>query len=124
RVLSYYTRLLAAPWKAPPPATEHPVIPVSVRISVIESNGQTHALLTPLTQVQIHLLELWGLPPDLYETIARGFPVPPVKMSEPSEHGLEIWRTASRPRRLSAEVSTDHETRRDEPVWNGGHLLE
>jgi len=33
-VLSYYTQLLAAPWKAPPPATEHPVIPVSVRSTI------------------------------------------------------------------------------------------
>ena len=55
----------------------------TISISVIDSNGQTHALLTPLTEVQLRLLELWGLPPDLYEKIARGFPIPPVKMSEP-----------------------------------------
>jgi transposase len=55
----------------------------TISISVTESNGQTHALLTPLTEVQLRLLELWGLPRDLYEKVARGFPIPPVKMSEP-----------------------------------------
>src|SRR5262249_6233629 len=51
----------------------------TISITVIDSNGQTHALLTPLTEVQLRLLQLWGLPPDLYEKIARGFPIPPVK---------------------------------------------
>ena len=49
----------------------------------VEVNGQTHALLSPLTEVQTRLLELWGLPPDLYEKVARGFPIPPVNTSEP-----------------------------------------
>src|SRR5262249_25003176 len=99
-------------------------LPLATRAAGTRRRAGGAALLTPLTQVQIHLLELWGLPPDLYETLARGFPVTPLKTSEPSEHGPENWRTASRPRRLSAEISTDHETRRDEPVWNGGLLLE
>jgi transposase len=55
----------------------------TISVSVVEINGQTHALLSPLTEMQIHLLELWGLPPDLYEKVARGFPIPPVEMSEP-----------------------------------------
>jgi transposase len=55
----------------------------TISVSVVESNGQSHALLTPLTEVQKRLLELWGLPPDLYEKVARGFPIPPVNMSEP-----------------------------------------
>jgi transposase len=55
----------------------------TISISVIQSNGQIHALLTPLTEVQVRLLELWGLPPDLYEKVVRGFPIPPVEMSEP-----------------------------------------
>src|SRR5512135_387246 len=55
----------------------------TISVSVVESNGQAHALLSPLTEVQIRLLELWGLPPDLYEKVVRGFPIPPVKMSEP-----------------------------------------
>jgi transposase len=55
----------------------------TISVSVVESNGQTHALLSPLTEVQVRLLELWGLPPDLYEKVARGFPISPMKMSEP-----------------------------------------
>jgi hypothetical protein len=55
----------------------------TISVSVVEINGQTHALLSPLTEVQRRLLALWGLPPDLYEKVAGGFPIPPVKMSEP-----------------------------------------
>jgi transposase len=55
----------------------------TISVSVIESNGQIHALLAPLSEVQLRLLELWGLPPDLYERVARGFPIPPPEMSEP-----------------------------------------
>src|SRR6516162_8492670 len=55
----------------------------TISVSVVESNGQTHALLSPLTEVQRRLLELWGLPPDLYEKVVSGFPITPVKMSEP-----------------------------------------
>jgi hypothetical protein len=40
-------------------------------------NGRIHALLSPLTEVQRRLLELWDLPPGLYENVARGFPQPP-----------------------------------------------
>ena len=55
----------------------------TISVSVVEVNGQTHAMLSPLTKVQTRLLELWALPPDLYEKVARGFPEPPVNMSEP-----------------------------------------
>src|SRR4051812_9787103 len=55
----------------------------TISVSMVEVNGQTHAMLSPLTEVQTRLLELWGLPPDLYETVARGFPIPAVKASEP-----------------------------------------
>ena len=55
----------------------------TISVSVVEVNGQTHAMLSPLTEVQARLLELWGLPPDLYEAVARGFPKPPVNTSEP-----------------------------------------
>jgi transposase len=55
----------------------------TISVSVVESNGQIYALLSPLTDVQTRLLELWGLPPDLYEKVASGFPISPVKMSEP-----------------------------------------
>jgi transposase len=55
----------------------------TISVSVVEVNGQAHAMLSPLTGVQTRLLELWGLPPDLYEKVARGFPKPPVNTSEP-----------------------------------------
>jgi transposase len=55
----------------------------TITISVVEVNGQRHVLLAPLTKVQKRLLELWDLPPDLYEKVARGFPIPPVNTSEP-----------------------------------------
>jgi len=55
----------------------------TISISVVAVDGQTHALLSPLTELQKRLLELWDLPPDLYETVARGFPEPPRNGSEP-----------------------------------------
>jgi transposase len=55
----------------------------TISVSVVEVNGQTYAMLSPLTAVQKRLLELWGLPPDLYEKVTRGFPKPPAKTSEP-----------------------------------------
>ena len=55
----------------------------TISISVVEVNGRVHALLSPLTEVQKRLLELWDLPPDLYEKVARGFPKAPSNTSEP-----------------------------------------
>jgi hypothetical protein len=55
----------------------------TISVSVVEVNGQTHALLSPLTEVQKRLLGLWNLPLDLYEKVARGFPRTPSKTSEP-----------------------------------------
>jgi transposase len=49
----------------------------TICISVVEVNGRIHALLSPLTEVQKRLLELWDLPRDLYENVACGFPEPP-----------------------------------------------
>src|SRR6185369_17097295 len=37
----------------------------TISLSVIEINGRTHRLLSPLTEVQKRLLELWQMPPDL-----------------------------------------------------------
>jgi transposase len=54
----------------------------TISVSVVEVNGRTHVLLSPLTAVQIRLLELWGLPPDVYEKVASGFLIPAVRMSE------------------------------------------
>jgi transposase len=55
----------------------------TISVSVVEVHGEFHVLLAPLTKVQQRLLELWGLPLDLYEKVARDFPKPPPKMSEP-----------------------------------------
>lgn len=55
----------------------------TISLSVIEINGQTHRLLSPLTEVQKRLLELWEMPSDLYEKLAGGFPIPPPNTSEP-----------------------------------------
>jgi len=52
-------------------------------VSVIEVNGGIHVLLTPLTETQKQLLELWGLPPDYYEALLRQFPKPACNTSEP-----------------------------------------
>jgi transposase len=55
----------------------------AISVTVIEVNGQTHVLLVPLTEVQKRLLELWGLPPGLYEKLAQAFPKLPMNTSEP-----------------------------------------
>jgi transposase len=55
----------------------------TISVSVVEVNGRTYALLSPLTDIQKRLLELWGLPADLYEKVARGFPRSPPNTSEP-----------------------------------------
>ena len=55
----------------------------TISVSVVEVNGRTHALLSPLTEVQERLLELWNLPSDLYEKVAHGFPKAPSNTSEP-----------------------------------------
>jgi transposase len=55
----------------------------TLSVSVVETNGQVHALLSPLTEVQKRLLQLWDMPPDLYEKVACGFPIPPTNTSEP-----------------------------------------
>jgi transposase len=55
----------------------------AIRVSVVEVRGHIHVLLTPLTRGQQRLLELWDLPADLYEKVARGFPQTPESMSEP-----------------------------------------
>ncbi len=55
----------------------------TISVSVVEVNGQIHALLSPLSEVQKRLLALWDMPPDLYEKVACGFPKLPANMSEP-----------------------------------------
>jgi transposase len=55
----------------------------TISVSVVAIGGEVHVLLSPLTEVQRRLLELWHLPPNLYETIANRFPKPPPNKSEP-----------------------------------------
>lgn len=55
----------------------------TISVSVVEVNGQVHMLLSPLTQVQRRLLDLWDLPSDWYDRVARGFPETPLNTSEP-----------------------------------------
>ena len=55
----------------------------AISVSVVEVDGQAHVLLSPLTPVQRRLLELWDLPSDLYDRVARGFPETPLDTSEP-----------------------------------------
>jgi transposase len=55
----------------------------TISVSVVAVNGQIHVLLSPLTQVQKRLLNLWDLPPGLYEKLTRGFPTSPPNTSEP-----------------------------------------
>ena len=55
----------------------------AISVSVVEVNGQVHVLLSPLTPVQRRLLDLWDLPSDLYDRVARGFPEIPLDTSEP-----------------------------------------
>jgi transposase len=55
----------------------------TISVSVIEVNGRTYTLLSPLTEVQKQLLKLWEMPPDLYEKLAAGFPISPQNTSEP-----------------------------------------
>jgi transposase len=55
----------------------------TISLSVIVVNGQTYALLSPLTAAQKQLLLLWDLPPDLYEFVRRGISTTHLHTSEP-----------------------------------------
>jgi transposase len=55
----------------------------TISVSVVEVNGRLHTLLSPLTEVQRRLLELWDMPPDLYEKLVPGFPISAMNTSEP-----------------------------------------
>jgi hypothetical protein len=43
----------------------------TLAVTVVEVAGVVHVLLTPLKAVHRRLLDLWGLPADLYESIAQ-----------------------------------------------------
>ena len=49
----------------------------TISVSVVEVNGRIHALLSPLTEVQRRLLDLWDMPPDLYDQLTEAFPTSP-----------------------------------------------
>jgi transposase len=55
----------------------------TISISVVAVGEQVCVLLSPLSRVQRRLLDLWDLPPDLYENVTLHFPKPPPTMSEP-----------------------------------------
>jgi transposase len=44
---------------------------------IVEAAGHLAARITPLTALQEKLLDLWGLPPDLYHRLTLHFPEPP-----------------------------------------------
>jgi transposase len=48
-----------------------------ISLAVVEVAGQVEPHLTPLTALQQTLLDLWGLPPDLYHRLTLHFPKPP-----------------------------------------------
>jgi transposase len=55
----------------------------TISVSVVEVNGETHVLLTPLRDVQKKLLALLKMLPDLYEKVVDGFQKSPTDTSEP-----------------------------------------
>jgi transposase len=48
-----------------------------VSLAIVEAAGRWGAHLTPLTALQKTLLDLWELPPDLYNRLTLHFPEPP-----------------------------------------------
>jgi transposase len=48
-----------------------------VSLVIVETGGQQVAQVLPLTALQQKLLELWALPPDLYQRLTLHFPEPP-----------------------------------------------
>ena len=55
----------------------------TIETDMVEVDKQVPELLSPLTQVQRRLLELWDPPSDLYHRVARGFPETAHHTSEP-----------------------------------------
>jgi transposase len=48
-----------------------------ISLAIVETGRQSAAHLTPLTALQVRLLALWELPPDLYHRLMLHFPEPP-----------------------------------------------
>jgi transposase len=48
-----------------------------ISLVIVEAAGQLATHITPLTALQQKLLDLWGLPPDLYQRLTLHFPKPP-----------------------------------------------
>lgn len=55
----------------------------TVSISVVAVGEQVCVLLSPLSGIQQRLLDLWDLPPDLYEKLTLYFPIPHPTIPEP-----------------------------------------
>src|SRR5262249_13604816 len=69
-----------------------------ISLALIETAGQLTAHLTPLTALQQKLLELWGLPPDLFLRLAlRSSEPPPSQAERPGGVEVGSWRRRSRP---------------------------
>jgi len=92
----------------------------TISVSVVEVNGQTYSLLSPLTDVQKRLLELWGLPSDLYETVARGFQNNPQIRANRRFHGRD-WHDR-RPGLRANDLNTAR-TRSGQPLVLSVQLL-
>jgi transposase len=54
-----------------------------ISLTVIDVGGRATRHLTPLNPVQQRLLDLWDLPPDLYQRLTRHSSQPPLVLSEP-----------------------------------------
>jgi transposase len=55
----------------------------TISVSVIEVNGERYVLMSPLSDTQKELLDLWGLPPNYYESLLDRFPKSTHNTSEP-----------------------------------------
>jgi transposase len=55
----------------------------TISVSVVEVHDRTHVLLSPLTEVQRRLLDLWDMPPGLFDKLAGAFPTSPTNTSDP-----------------------------------------
>jgi transposase len=55
----------------------------TISVSVVQVGDQVYVLLSPLSQVQKKLLQLWGMPSNLYEQLVLSFPKTAPNTSEP-----------------------------------------
>jgi diadenosine tetraphosphate (Ap4A) HIT family hydrolase len=48
----------------------------NIYINVVRIGGQVHRHITPLSDLQLQILALMGLSPDIYRNLAADFPKP------------------------------------------------